>query len=123
MFTIYFYVLISITGWLSKVYDSKDVTDPFVDVRLGKAKLVKSTIIQNNLNPVWNESYKIDVCHYGDQLLFEIRDKDHAMTEYIGSVEIDTMKLIHGEIFSGKYPILKRNKKPNGTLNIYVEFR
>ena len=72
---------------------------------------------------MWNESYKIDVCHYGDQLLFEIRDKDHAMTEYIGSVEIDTMKLIHGEIFNGKYPILKRNKKPNGTLNIYVEFR
>ncbi len=29
-------------GWVSKLYDSKDVTDPFVDVKLGKAKLAKT---------------------------------------------------------------------------------
>ena len=38
-------------GWVSKLVDKKDVTDPFVDVRLGKAKLVKTSVILNDLNP------------------------------------------------------------------------
>ena len=29
-------------GFLSKLVDKKDVTDPFVDVRLGKAKIAKT---------------------------------------------------------------------------------
>lgn len=38
--------------------DRKDVTDPFVDVKLGPAKLAKTSVINNSLNPVWNESYR-----------------------------------------------------------------
>ena len=62
-------------GWVSKLVDKGDVTDPFVDVRLGKARLVKTSVVLNNLNPVWNEQYRIEVCHYADHLKFEIRDK------------------------------------------------
>ena len=62
-------------GWVSKLVDKGDVTDPFVDVRLGKAKLVKTSVILNDLNPAWNESYRIEVCHFADHLIFEIRDK------------------------------------------------
>ena len=29
-------------GWVSKLYDQQDVTDPFVDMKLGKAKLAKT---------------------------------------------------------------------------------
>ena len=29
-------------GWVSKLVDKKDVTDPFVDMKLGKAKLAKT---------------------------------------------------------------------------------
>ena len=38
--------------------DKKDVTDPFVDVVLGRAKLAKTSVINNTLNPEWNESYR-----------------------------------------------------------------
>ena len=57
------------------VFNKGDVTDPYVDVRLGKAKLVKTTVILNDLNPKWNESYRTEVCHFADHLSFEIRDK------------------------------------------------
>ena len=41
----------------------------------GKAKLVKTSVILNDLNPKWNESYRTEVCHFADHLSFEIRDK------------------------------------------------
>lgn len=37
-------------------YDKKDVTDPFVDVKLGKARIAKTAVIDNDLNPKWNET-------------------------------------------------------------------
>ena len=48
-------------NWYSKLYDKKDVTDPFVDVKLGKARIAKTAIITNSLNPVWDEWFKIEV--------------------------------------------------------------
>ena len=41
---------------------SQDVTDPFVDVRLGNARIAKTSVIDNDLNPVWNEKFRIEVC-------------------------------------------------------------
>ena len=50
-------------SWLSKLVNPKDVTDAYVDVKLGSAKLVKTSVINNSLNPEWNEEYRIEVCH------------------------------------------------------------
>ena len=111
------------SGWLSKLVDKKDVTDPFVDVRLGKAKLAKTSVVNNDLNPTWDESYRIEVCHFADALTFEIRDKDHAYSEYIGSVEIPTTDLLNGQVFKGPHPIKSKSGKTKGTLNIEVYFR
>ena len=64
-------------NWYSKIYDKKDVTDPFVDVKLGKARYIssvvfamlnydispltriaKTAVIFNDLSPKWNETFK-----------------------------------------------------------------
>merc|ERR1712223_1177146 len=109
-------------GWVSKLVDKGDVTDPFVDVRLGKAKLVKTSVILNDLNPAWNESYRIEVCHFADHLIFEIRDKDHAYSEFIGSVDIETSTLLNGNELDGWFDIRKKGGKKKGQLNIRVLF-
>jgi phospholipase D1/2 len=111
-------------SWLAKLVDKKDVTDPFVDVRLGKAKLAKTTIIDNDLNPEWNESYRVEVCHFADHLVFEVRDKDHAYSEYIGAVDIPTSSLLTGQDKQGWFPICKSNGRPHGKaeLNIRIKF-
>jgi len=108
-------------NWYSKLYDKKDVTDPFVDVRLGKARIAKTAVIDNDLNPKWNETFRIEVCHRADTLVFDVRDKDHAYTEEIGVVEIATQHLINGQIIDGWFPIKKCNKE-NGNLSIRVEY-
>lgn len=109
-------------GWVSKLVDKKDVTDPFVDVRLGKAKLAKTSVVLNSLNPEWNESYRIETCHFGDELSFEVRDKDHAYAEFIGSVDIPTGALLNGEIKEGWFPIKKRSGSHKGQLHLRVQF-
>ena len=68
-------------NWYSKLYDKKDVTDPFVDVKLGKARYIchtttlnwlimiflilftriaKTAVIFNDLNPKWNETFLVN---------------------------------------------------------------
>lgn len=71
-----------------------DVTDPFVDVLFENAKLAKTSVVLNDLDPQWNESFSVELCHWGAHLKFEVRDKDHAYAEYIGVVEIPVNDLI-----------------------------
>ena len=75
-----------------------DVTDPFIDVTLENAKLAKTSVVLNDLNPQWNESFKVELCHMGANLNFEVRDKDHAYAEYIGMVQIPASDLISSGI-------------------------
>ena len=109
-------------GWLSKIVDKKDVTDPFVDVKLGKAKLVKTSVILNDLNPEWNESYRIEVCHFANELIFEVRDKDHAYSEDIGMVVMQTADLLQGTPRQGWFPIKSKKGKTHGQLNLFVQY-
>jgi len=53
-----------------------------------KRRISSFRVILNSLDPVWNESYRIEVCHSAECLSFEVRDKDHAYAEFIGAVYI-----------------------------------
>ena len=109
-------------GWVSKLVDKKDVTDPFVDVRLGKARLAKTSVINNDLNPVWNEDHRIEVCHFADVLHFEVRDKDHAYAEFIGEVAMPTSSLLDGGVKDGWFPIVSKSGSHKGQLNLMVKY-
>ena len=66
-------------SWVAKLYDKNDVTDPFVDVFLDDTRLIKTTIIYNDLNPEWNELYRIQVRVY----LFVCLDTFHSEGKWI----------------------------------------
>jgi hypothetical protein len=68
-------------------------------------------------------SNRIEVCHSADNVIFEIRDKDHAYSEFIGSVEIPSNLLLTGEAKEGWFPIKKKSGKSNGELHIFLQFR
>ena len=42
----------------SKILNKKDVTDAYVEAWLGGAKLVNTKVINNDLNPKWNDVWK-----------------------------------------------------------------
>ena len=35
-----------------------------MDVRIGNAKLVKTSVIDNSLNPVWDEDFRVEVLYF-----------------------------------------------------------
>jgi len=109
-------------SWISKMVDKNDVTDAFVDVKLGNSNLAKTAIIDNNLNPVWNETFKVEVCHKADFLLFDVKDKDHAQAEQVGLVEISTQMLLNGQRIEDWFPIRKKNEV-NGHLHLGILYQ
>ena len=101
----------------------EDVTDAYVEVKLGNASLARTNVIVNNLNPVWNESYRLDVCHTDKLLLFCVLDKDEFTSEKIGAVAFLVKDLMNGEKRDGWYPIRrKRYVTSRGKLNLMVQF-
>ena len=62
-------------GWVAKLYDKEDVTDAYVEVRLGKGHLARTSVIQDDLNPKFYEDFRVKVCHFANELTFEVRDE------------------------------------------------
>ena len=109
-------------GFLSTLVSKNDVTDPFVEIVLGSAKIGKTKMIANTLNPVWNESFRIELCHFGDFLTFEVKDKDHVGADTIGKVEIATASLMNGEVKERWFPIINKRNKAKGQLRLFLQF-
>ena len=75
-------------SWIAKLYDKNDVTDPFVDVWLGNARLVKSSIIFNDLNPEWNESYRLFFIRITQSCINYSCNKITKMTDFLGTFPV-----------------------------------
>ena len=94
----------------SKLFNKKDVSDPFVDVKLGQCRIAKTRVIDNSLDPNWDELFKVEVCHHADNLIFDVRDKDHASTEVIGEVVLPLQQLLDGQTIDGWFQIKKSSR-------------
>ena len=79
------------------------------------------SIVSNNLNPEWHEVYHLDVCHYANELAFEVRDKDHTYAEFIGSVIFSTADLSRGEVMEGLFPIRGKQGAGMGELRLKIQ--
>ena len=67
--------IVHVKGWVAKLYDKEDVTDAYVEVRLGKGHLARTSVIQDDLNPKFYEDFRVKVCHFANELTFEVRDE------------------------------------------------
>lgn len=85
--------------------DGKDTSDPLAQVKIGTNVICKTAFINNNVNPRWQESYRIPVCHDADTLKIMVMDKDHVGASKLGEYEIVIEDLLEGEQISGWYPL------------------
>jgi len=63
--------------------DHSGTSDPYVVIRLNEHKF-KTTVVKKNLNPVWNETFKIGATTETDVVHFKILDKDLLLHEKMG---------------------------------------
>lgn len=106
----------------------KDVSDPYVVVTLEDVdgepwKVATTHVIDNNLNPVWDENFRVDVCHDVASITFTVRDKDFLSSEQIGSISFPVNTITQESCVSGTFDLLRENKnKKAGTLTLSLSY-
>lgn len=81
-------------------------SDPYVIVLLAGAKVARTRVISNNVNPKWNEHFSIPVAHNVHQIMFHVKDQDVIGTEYIGDVLIPVEHVLNDAVVDGWFDLL-----------------
>lgn len=107
----------------------KDVSDPFVVVEVNDIdgepwKVATTHVIDNNLNPQWDETFKIDICHEVSKVTFTVRDKDFLSSEMIGFLEFPVEEITSGSPPNGTFDLWRNNNKSKkaGTITLSMTF-
>lgn len=92
-----------------------------LDLNLGK-----TTRIDNDLNPVWHESFVFYICHNVDKLKFTLRDKDHtSVSDYLGRIFVEADKIARTDESSDDYEPIEEewfDLETQGALCVTVKF-
>ena len=86
-----------------------DWTDPYAVVYLDKTELCKTAYLKNDLNPVWDEIFKVDVCHHASSIRVKIMDREHIGAETVGTILISTDDLMSNEPVEGWWDLMVNN--------------
>ncbi|CAI9770292.1 unnamed protein product [Fraxinus pennsylvanica] len=103
-------------------------SDPYVVVYIRPLFKVKTKVIDNNLNPVWNEKFELIVEDKETQsLIVEVFDKDVGQDERLGvaklpliELEAENSKEIELRLLPSLDMLKIKDKKDRGTLTIQV---
>lgn len=87
-------------------------SDPYVIVMLAGAKVARTRVISNNVNPKWDEYFSIPVAHNVHQILFIVKDQDTIGSERIGEVAIPVDHVLSDAVVDGWFDILDPQGKP-----------
>ena len=97
------------------LFNKNNKSDPFVSASLidwnkQAWKVAETRCIQNNLNPFWNETFSINVCHEITGMIFEVFDQDLLSRDKIGTVTISVDRISGSTEVAGKFDILNKNR-------------
>lgn len=113
--------------------DSTGFSDPYCTVQLSGSKRApeETKCVKQTLNPVWEDSFELDVMHSGQVLQIDVYDRDWMLgiplkPDYIGRVNVELSSL--GESFdahTGWYPIMDgaTNTPLQGKIQLTLQMR
>jgi hypothetical protein len=105
--------------WLDKAHDVKNVeaalggkSDPYVRVQVNNITKGRTEVINNNLNPVWDQIIYIPVHSLKESLVLECMDYQHLTKDRsLGYVELRLDELAKHNPEDAKYPYAPLGKK------------
>ena len=99
--------------------------DTFLSLQLtGQSSIQKTTVIENTLNPIWNQEFHFQVADLKNQILVGIIEARNVVAENVrlGSFEIPLNSLRIGEITDRWYKILSApGLKQGSTIRIVLQ--
>ena len=99
-----------------------DWTDPYVQISLDNTELCKTAYLKNNLDPVWDEIFSVDVCHYATCLNVKVMDREHIGAELVGTILIPTDEIVTGEPVEEWYDLMvSDNGKTHGQVHLMFQ--
>lgn len=107
--------------------NKQNKSDPYVTASLVNAeneewKIACTKCIEDDLNPEWNETFKVPVCHEVKFLLLKVYDQDIATSEKFGSVSIPIGDIINTNFIDESFKMVGRKLSHNSRLNVSVKF-
>lgn len=105
--------------WLKKAVDLKNVesglggkSDPYVRVLLNHQVLAKTEVIDNNLNPEFDEIVYIPVHHTNDNIVLEIMDHQNLTKDrHLGTVELKVSEYVLVDQSNNETPYMSSGGK------------
>lgn len=73
--------------------DPNRKSDPFVRVKLNGKDIAKTSIVNKNRFPVWNESFKFDLDGPFHTFVLDVEDDDISKNDLIGRVTVQVAEL------------------------------
>ena len=99
-----------------------DWTDPYVQISLDNTELCKTQYLKNNLDPVWDETFSVDVCHHASCLEVKVMDREHIGAELVGTILISTDEIMTGEEVEGWYDlVVAPDGRTHGRVNLMFQ--
>jgi len=101
--------------------DSSGTSDPYVKLLKGKKEFGKTKVIKKNLNPTWNENFKINLGEVLNQnITVIIKDHNIVNSKTIGELQINThtsFNTTESKITDEWYPV-----PTGGSIHIKLEY-
>ena len=69
------------------------ISDPFVEIQIDGEEMFRTNVVEDNLNPVWNESGSFNVNKEVSEIAFLVKDKDKIGSDCLGRVTIPVQDL------------------------------
>ncbi|KAF9160081.1 hypothetical protein DFQ26_005899 [Actinomortierella ambigua] len=114
------------------VYNAKDLkntelvgnSDPYMKIRLGnRPELAQTSVKQDTLNPIWNETFTILVNNLNEIVVMEILDKDTMRKDRpLGQANFDLKALELDPLQDDVWCKILRNGKERGATRIRAAF-
>jgi Ca2+-dependent lipid-binding protein len=99
-------------------------SDPYVIVEMRGLPLPegRTKVIQNSLNPVWNEIFSFPVYHtFAQRLWLKLWDEDVTTSEDLGCTNVDLRELPPGAVVDKWYPIRPaKDAKVGGDIHLIL---
>ena len=69
------------------------ISDPFVEIQIDGEEMFRTNVVEENLNPVWDESGSFNVNKEVSEISFLVKDKDKIGANCLGRVSISVQDL------------------------------